>query len=408
VPEVPQIAEVTVIAPDGSRQDAGTIEQAIALPGAHHVEVTYRYAPELLPQPGDGEGMWRYRRLLPLESGAIRYPLAVGGTPLVRAARLAHELGLPHLHLKDETRGPSSSNKDRATALVLEWGLRRGAEVVTCASTGNVASSLAVGAAAAGLRAVICVPHGTSPLKLQLMRAAGADVVEVEEGYTAAFALSREAARAYGWLDRNTGVNPLTTEAKKTVAYEIWEQLGRTMPDVVVAPVGDGPTIAALAKGFRELLLCGVTGRMPRLIGVQSQGMDPLVRRLHGLSPLGPDAAGTIAEGIAVPEPVSAAVVLRDVAESGGTLLSIPDAEILDAGALLLARAGICAEPAGASAVAGLREALRQGLLSADDQVVALVTGSGLKTPQFLPAPQAVPTIRAGLPALLGAMRPLP
>jgi threonine synthase len=383
---LPEIAEIRLIAPDGEVHSADSIEEAIAYPGSHHVEVNYHYGPDLLPGPADGEGIWRYRRLLPLASGEIRYPLHVGGTPLTRVDAIRAELGLADLRLKDETRGPSLSNKDRATALVLESGLRSGQKVVTCASTGNVASSLAIGAAAAGMRAVICVPRGTSPLKLQLMLAAGADVVEVEEGYTAAFELSRLAAREFSWLDRNTGVNPLTTEAKKTVAFEIWEQLGRTMPDVVVAPIGDGPTIAALAKGFRELVHCGAPGAVPRLIGVQSASLDPLVRRLHGRPALAPGEGSTIAEGIAVPEPVSAAVVLREVQASGGTLLSVPDDDILAAARLLLARAGVAAEPAGASALAGLIKALDTGIVERQARVVCLVTGSALKTPQFLPA----------------------
>ena len=406
---MPEIEGIRIIAPDASSRSVSSIEEAIAVSGSHHVEVAYRYSPDLLPSAADrtGNGIWRYRRLLPLAPGDIRYPLHVGGTPLTTAPELDRRLGFSDLHFKDETRGPSASNKDRATALVLESGLRAGKHVVTCASTGNVASSLAVGAAAAGLRAVICVPQGTSPLKLQLMLAAGADVVEVAEGYTAAFDLSRQAGREFGWLDRNTGVNPLTTEAKKTVAFEIWEQL-EAMPDVVVAPVGDGTTLAALAKGFRELLLCGAKGRMPRLIGVQSSGLDPLVRRLHGEPPLAAGEGSTKAEGIAVPDPVSAAVVLRDVRESGGTLLAVPDDDILAAANLLLAHAGICAEPAGAAATAGLIKARDAGIVDPRERIVALVTGSGLKTPQFLPADRRTRAIHQDLDELRKTIGVLP
>ncbi len=401
---MPQIEEIRIIAPDGRATVVSSVDEALAHPGGHHVELSYRYGPDLLPHADDGPGIWRYLRLLPLVPGAIRYPLAVGGTPLVPAKRLGELFGLANLHLKDETRGPSSSNKDRATALVLEDGLRRGQSVVTCASTGNVASSLAIGAAATGMKAVIFVPEGTSPLKLQLMLATGADVLEVAEGYSAAFDLSRRAAREFGWLDRNTGVNPLTTEAKKTVAFEIWEQLGQSMPDVVVAPVGDGPTIAALAKGFRELCLCGAAGTTPRLIGVQSAGLDPLVRQFEGQPPLLPGAGHTVAEGIAVPDPVSAAVVLREVRASGGALLSVSDAAILEAASLLLTRAGLPAEPAGAAALAGVAGARRRGLIDPRERVVALVTGSGLKTPQFLPAERRPLTIHADLTALRAAL----
>src|SRR5690606_29793905 len=170
-------------------------------------------------------GMWRWLDFLPVKP-PVRYPLPVGGTPLLAPPVLREELGLD-LWLKDETRGPSASNKDRATALVIQHAL--------------------------GERAASFVPSQVDPHKLALMRLAGATVVKVREGYAAAFRLSRQAAEAFGWHDRNTGVNPLTVEGKKTAAFEIWEQLGGTMPDVVVAPVGDGVTLAALDRGFREL-----------------------------------------------------------------------------------------------------------------------------------------------------------
>jgi threonine synthase len=152
---------------------------------------------------------------------------------------------MPRMWIKDETRSPSASNKDRATALVIEDGLRRGVGTITTASTGNAAVSTAFGAAAAGIRAVIFVSSDCQPEKLALMAQAGAWVFQVREGYAAAVDLSRAAARTFGWLDRNTGVNPFTIEAKKTVAFEVWEQLGRRIPDVMIVPVGDGPTLVA-------------------------------------------------------------------------------------------------------------------------------------------------------------------
>ena len=161
--------------------------------------------------------------------------------------------GVADLWLKDETRSPTGSNKDRATALVLEDAMRRDITTVTAASTGNVAVSLAVGAAAAGIKAVIFVPAAVKEGKLRLMLLAGATVFRVKEGYEAAFELSRAAARAFGWLDRNTGTNPWTVEAKKTVAFEIWEQLDRACTGCRGVPVGDGTTLSAIAKGFREL-----------------------------------------------------------------------------------------------------------------------------------------------------------
>lgn len=339
--------------------------------------------------PDDGIGMWRYRDHLPLDDGPVRYPLPVGGTPLVAPPRLRDDIGMPWLWLKDETRSPSGSNKDRATALVIEQAMRSGAGTVTCASMGNVAVSLAVGAAAAGLRSVVYVPASVDPTRLTLMLMAGAQVVEVEEGYAAAFERSRAEAQRYGWVDRNTGVNPATVEAKKTVAFEIWEQLGREVPDVAVIPVGDGPTICAIAKGFRELRERGLTTGVPRLVAVQAEGCQPLKAAWERAEPVRAVEPRTIADGIAVGEPISGAEVLGDVHESGGSFVAVGDAELRTAMDQLLQRAGVIAEPAGAAATAGLNRALAAGLVAPDEICVALVTGTGLKTPQYLTTDRA-------------------
>ena len=374
--------------------------------GEGQVEYLYAYRPDLFPRPSALTDMWRYLDLLPIGDREVRYPLRVGATPLIAPPELRRTLGLPRLHLKDETWGPTGSNKDRATALVLEHALRTGASTVTCASTGNVATSLAVGAAAAGLRAVVFVPEDVDPAKLRLMLLAGADVLRVREGYEAAFRLSREAARAFGWLDRNTGVNPMTVEAKKTVAFEIFEQLGRAVPDVVLAPVGDGPTLAALAKGFRELAECGVADRMPRVVGVQAEGCQPVRRAFREGRPVAVVEPRTLADGIAVGAPVSAPAVLRAVRESGGGLVAVADDELLSAIRALAAGAGVLAEPAGAAAFAGLWPARAEELLSPDETVVALVTGSGLKTPQFLEPARAAHTVSADLDQVARAVGP--
>jgi threonine synthase len=369
----------------------------------------YAYAPSLLPPPAAGvDSMWRYRDLLPVAGGPVRFPLPVGGSPLIAAPRLGTRLGLGDLWLKDETRGTSASNKDRATALVIESGLRHGADTVTVASTGNAAVATALGAAAAGLRATIFVPASVRPTRLALMLAAGARVLLVEAGYDTAFRLSREAAARFGWLDRNTGVNPLTIEAKKSVAFEVWEQLDRRAPDVVAAPVGDGPTLCGVAKGFRELVACGAIERPPRLLGVQAAGCQPLVRAWEGASPRPGerDPAGTIADGIAVSAPSSGDLVLYEVRHSDGAMVAVPDAALLEAIGALAATTGVLAEPAGAAAVAGLAAAFQRDLVSADALTVALVTGRELQAPASRAAPGRSWTIRGEIAeveqALLG------
>jgi threonine synthase len=342
----------------------------------------YDYRPALMPQDRQASfTMWRYRDLLPLRDGPVRYPLPIGGTPLLPMPALRQQLGMARLWVKDETRGPTASNKDRATALVLEDGLRRGLDTITTASTGNAAVATAFGAAAAGFRAVIFVSVDCQPEKLALMTQAGAWVFGVPAGYAAAVDLSRAAARSFGWLDRNTGVNPLTTEAKKTVALEVWEQLGRRMPDVMVAPVGDGPTLVALDKGFGELVRCGLAHRRPRLVGVQAGRCQPLVRAWLGApaSPEQLDPAATVADGIAVVRPAVGDAVLDAVRSSRGGMVAVDDDVLLGAVATLASRAGVGAEPAGAAALAGLGSALACGLVDRAETVVLLVTGREVK-----------------------------
>ena len=347
------------------------------------IELQYAYGPDLVPPPEAlSEGMWRWRNLLPLEDGPILYPLPVGGTPLLALPGLRRLIGLPSLYLKTETRSPTGSNKDRATALVLEYALREGATTVTAASTGNVAVSLATGAAASGVRAVIFVPEDVGEGKLRMMRATGATVFRVRGGYKDAFKLSRACATAYGWLDRNTGANPVTLEAKKTVALEIWDQLGREVPDVVVVPVGDGTTLSGIGKGFRELIACGVSDRGPRLLGVQAEGCQPLKRIWAGEEPV--ESVGTIADGINVSYPINGVTAVRDVRDSGGAFIAVSDDAIRAAISTLSHNGGVLAEPAAAAGFAALEPALEAGLLAPDEHIVVVITGSGMKTLHYL------------------------
>ncbi len=377
------VTSSTLIRPDGSVEQYESMPPDAGRQGCYALH--YAYAANLLPGvDSSDQGMWRYRELLPVDPGPILYPLAVGGTPLPAPPRLRRQTGMPNLFLKDETRSPTGSNKDRATALVLEMAMRDKISTVTCASTGNVAVSLAVGAGAVGIHAVIFVPATVSPSKLTVMLLAGATVIMVRDGYEAAFRLSRQAARAFGWCDRNTGANPTTLEAKKTVAFEIWEQLERGVPDAVIVPVGDGTTLSAMAKGFRELVACGSTQRMPRIIGVQAEGCQPLKHAWERSEPFTVCPAETLADGIAVGNPISGVMALRDVRETGGGFVAVSDAAMLEAIRVLASTAGIIAEPAAAAGVAGLAPALETGIVTPDETVVVLITGSGLKTPQFL------------------------
>ena len=346
----------------------------------------YAYGPELIPGPDERSAdLWRWRRLLPLD-GSDSYPLQVGGTPLLRPTRLRDELGLPGLILKDETRTPSGSNKDRATALCLVDAARRGAPAIAAASSGNVAVSLACGAAATSTPAYLFVSaHAVSPSKVDLMRAFGATVFLVDGSYEVAYRLSEEACERFGWYSRNTGRNPLAPEGKKTVAFEVWEQLGRAMPAVAYLPVGDGVTLAAFARGCEELVRCGVADRLPRIVGVQASGAAPLARAFaEGRSTWTAVAAATIADGIAVGDPFYGEPALDAVRRGGGYFVCVDDDQLRDAIAILARTTGLLAEPAGAAALAGVMADLASARAAAGP-VLALVTGTGLKDQRWLP-----------------------
>ena len=235
--------------------------------------------------------------------------------------------------------------------------MARGTRRVMCASTGNVAVSLAIGPAAAGKQAINFVSSNVADSKLRLMLEARAVAIKVRQGYEAAFRLWRLAVREFGWIDRNTGVNPVTVEAKKTVALEIWEQLQREVPDVVVVPVGDATTLNGAATGFRELLACGVAERMARLIGVQAEGCQPIERAWETGGRVRPVSPATMANGIAGSMPVSGGQAVPDVVSSSGAFVSVGDDQMLEAMHTFAARAGVIAEPAAGAALAGARVA---------------------------------------------------
>jgi threonine synthase len=330
--------------------------------------------------------MWRWRRLLPLD-GSATYPLQIGNTPLVRPVGLRRAVGIPGLVLKDETRTPTGSNKDRATALCLTDAVQRGASVVACASSGNVACSLAVGAAATGLSAAIFVSApSVSPAKVTYMRSFGATVFLVDGPYEQAYRLCDEACARFGWYNRNTATNPLAMQAKKTVAFEVWEQLGRRMPDVIYLPVGDGVTLAAFVHGCEELVHCGVATAVPRVVGVQAAGAAPLVQAFNASSSTWRAVkTETIADGIDVGDPYFGRQALDAVARTGGHWLSVTDHDLRAAIATLARSAGVLAEPAGAAALAGAI-ADRATLGNPSLTVVALVSGTGLKDQRWLPS----------------------
>jgi threonine synthase len=318
---------------------------------------------------------------LPLPSREFLPALPVGGTPLLEAPVLRQRLGLPHLWVKDDTRNPSGSTKDRASFLVVAKALQYGYETVAAASTGNAATALAAMAATVGLRAVVFVPADVPEAKLVQMLSYGATVFPVKGSYDDAFELSLTACEEFGWYNRNTALNPFTIEGKKTVALEIAASLTPEQPDVVLVPTGDGVILSGVAKGFADLKRCGLLAHLPRLIAVQPQGSAAIVNSLEGgaemITPVA--NAASVADSLTVQAPRNALQCLRAVRSSGGGGVRVSDESIVEAIAELARSTGVFAEPAGAASLAGLHAALETGLVKKEERIVLLVTGAGLK-----------------------------
>jgi threonine synthase len=322
---------------------------------------------------------WRYRELLPISAGSTLPGLPVGGTPLIETKPLARHLGVSSLYLKDDGRNPTGSLKDRASSLAVARARQQRNPIVCCASTGNAASSLAGMAAAMGLRSVIFVPSRAPEPKLMQLLIFGAIVFRVGGGYDDAFRLSQQSCERWRWYDRNCAINPYLVEGKKTAGLEIAEQLAWRVPSWVAVSVGDGCTLAAIWKGFRELKLLGLTDRTPRMLGVQAAGAAPVTEAFRSGAAMRPVAPQTIADSIAVGVPRNWRKAVIAVRESGGTMVNVTDDEILDAMRYTGRLTGVFAEPAAATSIAGLNRAVQEGIVSTRARAVAVVTGSGLK-----------------------------
>jgi len=348
-----------------------------------NLQVVYDYAAigaawprEALAQ-SDDRSIWRYAPLYPVR-GRIDAP-PVGWTPLFQAPRLAAELGLGKLWIKDDGRNPSASFKDRASAIALVRAREIGHDFVTGASTGNAASSTSVLAAAMGIRSRIFIPAAAPKAKVAQLLAFGAEVLAVDGTYDQAFDLCLAATEKFGWYNRNTGFNPFTREGKKSVSFEICEQLDWQVPDLVAVPVGDGNIISGVWKGFCDFHALGFIDRKPKLLAVQAEGSAAIVDAVNGDGQVREVSGETVADSISVGMPRDGEAAVKAVRESGGLGITVSDQEILDAIPMTARGAAVFGEPAGVTSLAGLKKAAAQGLIDKDWTVVALVTGSGLK-----------------------------
>ncbi|MGE5200134.1 MAG: threonine synthase [Rhodospirillaceae bacterium] len=332
-----------------------------------------------------GRDIWRYLELLPVPGGVRRPDVQVGWTPVREAPRLAAAVGIRRLFLKDEGRNPTSSFKDRASAIGVAKALEFGYQAIACASTGNAASSLAGMAAAVGLPAFIFVPERAPEPKVAQLLMFGATVFRVRGSYEQAFDLCRAACDRFRWYNRNSGTNPYLVEGKKTAGLEIAEQfaggplLDGALPDWVSVAVGDGCTIGGIAKGLHEFKRLGMARVMPRMLGVQAEGANPIARAFTAKADLVPSGATTVADSIAVGTPRNWRRALAWVRASRGAMVAVPDDAILDAMRETARLGAVFAEPAAAASVAGLRAAVAAGIVPGDASALAVITGSGLK-----------------------------
>ncbi len=332
------------------------------------------------------ESLWRYLPLLPVDDpGAEGTTLrAAGWTPTYSPPQIKEQLGLKEFWVKDEGRNPTASFKDRASAVVVARGRQIGAKVIVTASTGNAGAALAGMSAAVGQPAVIFAPKSAPPAKVAQLLVYGAEVILVDGSYDDAFDLTIQASQEFGWYCRNTGFNPFTVEGKKTAALEIWETVLLKQEDhsrslAVFVSVGDGNIISGIHKGFKDLQALGWLDQMPRLFGVQSEGSSAVANAfLRDSEEIQPVAAKTIADSISVDLPRDGVRAVRAAKQTGGAYIIVPDEQILQ-GIAALGKVGIFAEPAGATSYAGMLKALEQGLVTPDDPILVINTGSGLK-----------------------------
>ena len=325
------------------------------------------------------ESMWRYLPLLPVKNAPENRSLRVGGTPLVNFPRFAESAGIAQLQIKDDTRNPSGSLKDRASELAIQHARELGQNTIIAASTGNAGSSLAALSAFHNMNSIILAPATAPPAKLAQILQHGAQLVPVDANYDVAFDLAYEWAQKQQCYCRNTGVNPILTEGKKTVAFEIAEQNDWKVPDHIFIPVGDGCIISGVFKGFFDLMALGWIDKMPALHAVQAEGSAAIVNSLSRGGEIVAVKAETIADSISVDLPRDGDKARRAILESGGLGFKVNDTQILQAQKLLSESTGIFAEPAAAAAYAGFTQALKKGEIKVSDHVVVLITGTGLK-----------------------------
>ncbi|MFT4038183.1 MAG: threonine synthase [Thermomicrobiales bacterium] len=347
----------------------------------------------------------RYTEILPMQDPAAAPTLGEGGSPLHRAPRLAAAFGFDDLRVKDEALNPTGSFKARGLAMAVGRARELGAETVALPSAGNAAAATAAYAARAGLKAVVAMPADTPAAMLAECVALGAEVLLVNGLIDDCGKVIRAGAAEFGWTDVSTLREPYRAEGKKTMGLEVAEQLGWRLPDAIIYPTGGGTGIVGMWKAFAELEAMGLIGpERPKMIVVQAEGCAPLVGAYDAgerHAPRFPDAH-TIAPGIRVPAAIADYLILDAVRESGGTAITVSDAELLEGMRTLARLEGLFASPESGAAVAAARKLREAGFLQASDQTVIFSTGSGLMHIDLIALDP--PVIDPGAPDLVAAI----
>lgn len=326
--------------------------------------------------------LWRYRELIPLPEDATIVSMNEGGTPLIPSRSIFKELGLKEFFVKFEGSNPTGSFKDRGMSVAVSFASYIGAKLVACASTGNTSSSMSAYARRAGIEPIIVVPKGkVAKGKLSQSILYGATTIAIEGNFDDALRVILQAS-SLGLIYPLNSINPWRIEGQKTVAFEIVDELNK-VPDWIALPVGNAGNISAVWKGLLELKRFGLVKSLPRLLGIQASGAAPLVNAFEkGLEAPEPiDEPETVATAIRIGNPASGERALRAVRESKGYFIAVKDEEIIRAQKMLARREGIGVEPASAAAVAGVLNALMEGIVKKDESVVAIATGHALKDP---------------------------
>jgi threonine synthase len=325
---------------------------------------------------------WKYKPVLPIVSHIVS--LGEGGTPLRRADRLADTLHFTNLYLKDETRNPTNSFKDRSATLIISDAKSRGYDSIVCASNGNHGASISAYAAKEDINCNLVVPRGVDMGKLAQMLMYDAKIVQTGSSIEDAIARVQVLEEETDWYQATTELNPLSIEGLKTISYELVEQHG--VPDYVISAMGSGATLFAVWKGFMEMEQLGIIENKPKMIGVQAKGCSPITQAYKkGIKePIKIETGNTEASAIRVAEPLYGKLALESLKESGGFAISVSDEEMIEAGIIIARNEGIFAEPASSAPVASLKKHMIQDRIDHDAKIVCLITSSGLKTDDIL------------------------